>query len=117
MKAALLVGWGPIIPGREKTAAQVLDEAMHYLTAAKEQGRLDTIDVVLLEPHGGDMHGFVLLRGEQDALARLRHEPEFLRTIVAVQLVHEKVRVTGAYTGAEMQALMQIWGEQEQRLL
>lgn len=117
MKAALLVGWGPIIPGREATAAQVLDEAMHYLTTVKEQGRLDTIDAVLLEPHGGDMHGFVLLRGDANALVRLRCEAAFVRTIVAVQLVHEKVKVTGAYMQAEMQALMQMWDEQEKRLL
>lgn len=117
MKAALLVGWGPIIPGREKAAAQVLDEAMHYLAAAKERGHLGTIDVVLLEPHGGDMQGFVLVRGEQDALTRLRHEPEFLRAIVAVQLVHSKVRVVGAYTGPEMQTLMRVWAEEEDRLL
>lgn len=41
MKAALFDGWGAIIPGGEKTAARVSGEAMQYLTALKEQGRLD----------------------------------------------------------------------------
>ena len=117
MKATLLVGWGAIIPGREKKAAQVLREAMGYLAALKDEGRLDAIDAVLLEPHGGDLAGFVLLRGEPQQLAALRAEPAFVRTIVAVQLVHTGVRVVPACEGAAMHSLMQVWDEQEERLL
>ncbi|OJU89758.1 MAG: hypothetical protein BGO13_06110 [Burkholderiales bacterium 66-5] len=117
MQGTLLVGWGAIIPGREKQAAQVLGEAMGYLTALKCEGRLDGMDAVLLEPHGGELEGFVLLRGDAAQLAALRAEPAFVRTIVAVQLVHAKVRVVAAFEGAAMQSLMGIWDEQEDRLL
>jgi len=116
-KGALFVGWGSIITGREKTAAQVLNEAMNYLHTLQNEGKLDALDVVLLEPHGGDLDGFVLVKGDKEFLAKLRVEEEFVKIIVAVQLVHIKVGVVWAYSGREMQSLFQIWGQQEEKLI
>lgn len=116
-KGALFVGWGAIIPGREKTASAVLGEAAGYLQQLQRDGKIDAFDVVLLEPHGGDLEGFVMVKGEKESLATLRVSEEFQRLIVGVQLVHAKVGVTGAYTGAEMQTVMRLWDEQEERLL
>jgi hypothetical protein len=116
-KGALFVGFGAIIPGREKTASMVLGTAMEYLQRLREQGVLDGVETVLLEPHGGELEGFVLVKGDKDALARLRVDHEFIKNIVAVQLVHTKVGVVGAYAGAEMQALLSTWDDQETALL
>ena len=113
----LFVGWGAIVPGREKTAARVLGEAMQYLQGQKEERTIEDFEVVLLEPHGGELEGFVLVKGAKESLAQLRSSPDFLRVIVGVQLVHSKVGVVGAYTGAEMGQLLQIWDEQESNLL
>jgi len=71
---------------------------------------------VALEPHGGDLAGFVLIRGDKEEVAKLRGDDEFVRTMVSVQLVHSKVGVVGAYIGAEMQSLFQMWDEQEAKL-
>ena len=116
MKSALFVGWGALIPGREKTARSVLGEAMQYLRRLQKEGTIDSIEAVALEPHGGDLNGFVLVKGDQERLARLRVEDEFVRIIVGVQLVHSNVGVVGAYTGAEMQSLFAIWDQQEEKL-
>ena len=116
-KGALFVGWGSIITGREKTAAQVLNEAMKYLQTLQNDGKLDALDVVLLEPHGGDLEGFVLVKGDKEFLAKLRVEEEFVKIIVGAQLVHIKVGVVWAYSGREMQSLFQIWGQQEEKLI
>ncbi len=116
-KGALFVGWGSIIAGREKVAARVLAEAMQYLTRLEREGRIESVEVVLLEPHGGDLEGFVLVKGERDAIARLRVDPEFVEVIVGVQLVHARVGVVGAYTGAEMLSLLELWDRQEVKVL
>jgi hypothetical protein len=73
--------------------------------------------VVILEPHGGDLGGFVLVKGVKESIAKLRVEDEFVRLIISVQLVHQKVGVVGAYTDAEMQTLFQMWDEQEEKLI
>ena len=48
---------------------------MEYLQALKKEGKLDSIDVILLELHGGELEGFVL-KGEKEFLAKLRVEEE-----------------------------------------
>jgi hypothetical protein len=116
-KGALFVGWGSIITVREKVAPAVLNEAMNYLHGLKNEGKLDSIDVVLLEPHGGELEGFVLIKGDKTELANLRVSNDFVKMIVGVQLVHTKVGVVWAYSGAEMQSLFKMWDEQEARLL
>jgi len=116
-QGALFVGWGAIIAGREKSAARVLGEARQYLQGLQSRGLIDSAELVLLEPHGGDLEGFVLIKGEREAIARLRIDPEFTAVIVGVQLVHQKVGVVGAHTGAALGALLQTWDQQEARLL
>jgi hypothetical protein len=116
-KGALFVGWGSIITGREKAAAKVLGEAMQYCISLQQDGKIDSFEVVALEPHGGDLQGFVMVKGEREAIARLRVDDEFVRVIVGVQLVHSNVGVIGAYTGAEMQSLFRVWDERENELI
>lgn len=116
-KGALFVGWGEIIPGREKAAQAALSDAMQYCKRLQQQGSIDSFEVVILEPHGGDLAGFVLLKGDREAIAHLRVNDKFVSVIVGVQLVHRKVGVVGAYTGAEMQSLFAVWDEQEEKLI
>ncbi|GHO96201.1 hypothetical protein KSF_062490 [Reticulibacter mediterranei] len=58
-----------------------------------------------------------MLEGDKESITQLRAEDEFVKIIVGVQLVHRRVRVVGAYTGAEMQSLFTMWDEQEEKLL
>jgi len=116
-QGTLFVGWGSIVAGREKIASKVLGEAMGYLQGLKAAGTIESVDVVLLEPHGGELEGFVLIKGDRAKLAQLRVDDEFVKVIVGVQLVHSKVGVVGGYSGAEMQSLLQVWEQQENRLL
>lgn len=116
-KGALLVGWGEIIPGREKAAQATLNNAMQYIIRLQQEGKIDRFEVVALEPHGSDLNGFVFITGDRETVAQLRAEDEFVSVMVGVQLVHRNVRVVGAYTGAEMQSLFAMWDEQEDKLL
>lgn len=116
-KAALFIGWGAIIPGREKKAEEVLHESVAYCTRLQQQGVIDSFEAFFLEPHGGELEGFVIVRGDKDSIAKLRLDEEFQSTIVAVQLVHTKVGVVGAYTGRELQSVAALWSKQEARIL
>ncbi|MGG1553924.1 hypothetical protein [Paenibacillus ferrarius] len=116
-KGSLLVGWGEIIPGREKAAKATLNNAMQYCVRLQLEGKIENFEVVLLEPHGGDLSGFVLITGDKDTVAKLRVEDEFVSMMVAVQLVHRNVKVVGAYTGGALHALFGMWDEQEEKLL
>jgi hypothetical protein len=115
-KGALFVGRGALIPGREAAAQRVLEEAVQYLTALQRNGTIDSFELVALEPHGGDLAGFVLVKGDREAIARLRTSNEFARIVARVQLVHSNVGVVGAYTGPEMGALFELFDRQREEL-
>ena len=100
---ALMIGWGSAVRGREQKALQVFNEAIQYYAQLQQRGEIESFEPVILEPHGGDLGGFLLLKGEQDALSRLRTSDEFLRFNARGALCLEHFGVVGAAVGEELQ--------------
>ena len=96
---ALFIGWGAVVRGREKQALQVFQESMEYYGRLQQEGRIEGFDVVLLAPHGGDMNGFVVLRGDRQALEDVRFSDEFERLLVRAASIIDAPGVVPAYTG------------------
>lgn len=96
---ALFLGWGPVVRGRELKSLEVFQEALEYYGQLQQAGRLESFEPVFLAPHGGDLGGFVLARGERKALDEIASSPEFLRIIARAAAVVDNVGVIPAYTG------------------
>jgi hypothetical protein len=96
---ALFIGWGAVVRGREKRALQVFQESTDYYGRLQQEGAIDSFDVVLLSPHGGDLNGFVLLRGDRAKLAEIRFSDEFQRLLVRASGIIDSLGVVIAYTG------------------
>ncbi len=107
----LFVGFGFPVRGREQQAADVFQEAYGYYNRLAENGEIDSVEVFFLEPHGGDLGGFFLLRGERDNIARLRASDEFQRIGSRAQMVVESFGVVGAETGERIQHQMDMFME------
>ena len=97
--SGLFIGWGEVVRGRERRALEVFNESVQYYADLQNQGEIESFEVVLLEPHGGDLQGFVLLRGDSERLARLRVDREFQRRVSRAALVIDKAGVVGALLG------------------
>jgi hypothetical protein len=110
--SVLLFGWGVPIPGRETKALQVFGEAVEYFARLERDGRIEGMEPMLLEEHGGDLGGFFLIRGDHDGLARLRGDDEFQRMVARAGLVVSNVGVVAGMTGERLQRLMAMWQEQ-----
>jgi hypothetical protein len=95
----LFIGFGYPVRGREQKATQVFGEAVEFFGQRQQEGGIESFEGVFLEPHGGDLGGFFIVRGEKDALARLRASEEFLRLNTRAQLVVESFGVVGAQLG------------------
>jgi hypothetical protein len=104
-KGALFIGWGPAVRGRERKALQVFQEAVSYYQRLQQNGQIDSFEPVALEPHGGDLSGFLLVKGDADKLAQLRLDQEFVNLNTRAQLVVDNFGVVGGVFGAELQAL------------
>jgi hypothetical protein len=102
-KGALFIGWGQPIPGREQKALQLFEEALQVYARLQQQGEIESFEPIALEPHGGDLDGFILIRGDADSLARLRISADFVSLTTRAQLLLTNVGVVGAWYGEELQ--------------
>ena len=96
---ALFIGWGEIVRGRESKAVDVFNESVQYYTQLQQDGRIESMDVYFLELHGGDLAGFVPLRGEGEELDRIRRSPEFERLETRAGMIADRTGVVNAVSG------------------
>ncbi len=61
---ALFIGWGAGVPGRERQGLQVFNEGLQYYAGLQQRREIESFEPVLLEPHGGDLYGFILIKGD-----------------------------------------------------
>ena len=102
-EAGLFIGWGEPITGREAKGLEVFAEALAYYGKAEQEGRVESQEAVFLGPHGGDLGGFILIRGSEAQIAALRAEDEFERIITRATLVVQNVGVVDAALGDGLQ--------------
>lgn len=100
--AALVIGWGDTKPGRERNAVQLFKESLQYMTRLVADGSVASVEPFFLEPHGGDLEGFWIVRGDLDKLSALRVDDEFQKFAVRAQAVVEGFRVIAAITGERL---------------
>lgn len=98
-KSTLFIGWGAPVTGREAVSLKVFQEAQEYYAGLQRKGDIDSMEPFLLEEHGGDLHGFFLIRGEQGKLDALRSREDFVRLTAKADLVVQNIGIVTAYTG------------------
>jgi hypothetical protein len=110
--AALFIGWGQVVRGREKRAIQVFNESVEYWGGLQGDGKIEDFEVALLTPHGGDLQGFALLRGSEEQIGALRADEEFQRRVVRADQIIESQGVVDAAIGDGIaRAMAQYQGE------
>jgi len=97
----MFVGWGEPIAGRERQGIAVFGEALEYVGGQQQAGVIEDHQVVILSPHGNDLQGFILMRGERDKLQALVSSPEWSRIISRAGYVAHHVGVVPAFFGSE----------------
>ena len=100
----LFLGWGNPVRGRERNALSVFQESMEYWGRLQSDGTIESLQVALLNPHGGDLNGFAILQGDADKLDQLRGSDEFQRIITRANLIVESLGVVPGVTGNELAA-------------
>lgn len=111
-EAGLFIGWGEVARGREKEAVELFNEILEYYGSLQEEGEIENFEPVFLEPHGGDLAGFVLLRGDAEKLAALRVSETFAQYSIRAGLVVDGFGVVGADLAERLQRQMVYYTEQ-----
>jgi hypothetical protein len=114
---AIFVGFGRAARARERQANEWFDNARQFYADLEEQGAIDSVEVVLLQPHGGDLTGFFLIRGSRDQLDRLRDHETFRRLNARAPLVYDNVGVVPAYVGEGLAGQYELYRSQVEEQL
>lgn len=115
--SALFIGFGFPVRGRERQSLKVFNEVSDYYSRLQQQGEIESFEPVLLEPHGGELGGFFLLRGDQDKLSRVRGSEEFEQLTLRAELIVDNVGVTGAVIGDRLMSQMSVFARQIEELV
>ena len=103
-KGALFLGWGTnAVNGREEATVRVFNESIQYYMQLQQEGQIDSFEPVFLEPHGGDLGGFILMKGDRDKLNQIRYSDEFVRLTNRAASVIDNIGIVSAYVGEEME--------------
>ncbi len=100
--SALLITWGPAAAGRERHAVELFRESLEFFTKLVGERRIASVEPFFVEPYGGTLDGFFLIRGEQRELAMLRIDDDFRKMAVKAQVVMQNFAVIGAITGKRL---------------
>jgi hypothetical protein len=73
----LFIGWNRAVHGRERDSLEAFGTAIGFLTNQVGAGKVQSFEPVLLDRHGGDLNGFLLVRGSAANLAALADSDEF----------------------------------------
>jgi len=109
--SVVFVGFGPPVRGREEKAIDVFGEAVAYYTSLQGGGEIESFEAVFLEPHGGDLGGFFLLRGDADKLSAVRGSDAFGRLTTRAGLVVDGLGVVSGFTGEGIASQMALYQE------
>lgn len=109
--AAIFLGWGQAIAGKEQQAIKVFNEAVQYWGRLQQEGQIESFEPVQLEPHGGDLAGCCIIRGDRSKLSNLRFSEEFQRMNARASIVVEHLGVVDAHIGEDLQRGFQRFGQ------
>ena len=97
--AGLFFRWGPPVRGREAKGLEVFTEVLSFCAGQQDSGAIESYEVVIIGPHGGDLYGFILARGSEEQVADLRASEETQRLMTRAGLVVEQFGVLNAAVG------------------
>ena len=106
----IFYGWNRSVPGREQTSAQHFQEYLGYLAELQQNGAIDSFEVILLSPHGGDLNGFFLIRGDNDQLNTLQASDEYQTHVTRGGFHLQGSGAIRGVTGAGVADWMNRWG-------
>ena len=105
----ILFGWNRPQTGREKMSGEHFGDFVDYLGGLQKQGDIDGFDIVFLEPHGGDLNGFFLIRGSAESLDRVITSSAWSDHMVRATLHLESPGYIRGFTGDKVMDRMQLW--------
>jgi hypothetical protein len=100
----MFVGWNRPVVGREGKAVELFNSFLAFMGKQQQQNVIESFEPVFLQGHGGDLNGFVLIRGDKLKLATLRTTNEWLDLYTQISINTENFGVIDGWVGEGVKA-------------
>lgn len=107
----LFIGWGIPVRGREERGLEVFNDAVGLYGRMQQEGRIESFDVVLLDPNGGSLEGYMELHGSAEQLSEIRDSDDFRRMLVDASLIIDDLRLVDGYANEGVAREMALYQE------
>lgn len=87
----------------------LFNDATAYYIRLQQAGVIESFEPVILSPHGGDLSGFIMLRGDRAKLDALKGNEEFIRLNSRASMMLDNLGVIDAQIGASLAASLAIY--------
>ncbi|MFC1848477.1 hypothetical protein ACFLXV_04130 [Chloroflexota bacterium] len=109
--AVLLIGWNRVVAGREQQAMGLFQKGLEYYAKSQSEGKIESYEPVLLSAHGGDLNGFILVKGDAQKLSELRREDAFIENVVEAGFCLEGFGVIDGSIGDRVTDVLSRWSK------
>jgi hypothetical protein len=110
--SGLFIGWGEVVRGREDRALDVFNETVEMYGQMQADGRIESFDLALLNPHGGELQGFAMLRGSEAQIDAAGRDEDFQRLMTKASLVVDDLGIIPAAINEGLARAMAIYQEE-----
>ena len=107
--SGMMIGWDRVTPGDNIAAVALWSEMLVYFKRMHAEGLVEKFEPVLLGAYGGNLNGFILIRGEQKHLDKIRNSDGFLALVVKANKTLTGFRVLRAHYGEEVHKILRIY--------
>jgi hypothetical protein len=98
-ESVLFIPWNRAVPGREQKSLELFAQAQAFFGKLRNEGKIASFETFFLAPHGSQLNGFVLLRGETQHLDELRRSDAFQDLFTAINVNLLGLGVIPGFTG------------------
>ncbi len=107
----LFIGWNRVVAGREQQAMQLWQKSLEFYGDLQSKGRIESFEPVLLSAHGGDLNGFIMIRGDADKLAGVREDNVFTDLAVEAKYCLDGFGIIPGYIGDSIMDQLSRWSK------
>jgi len=107
----VFIGWNRPVVGREKQAMQLFQKSMEYYSNLQKDGKIESFEAVILAAHGGDLNGFVMLKGDAKKLAEIGSEDTFVQLSIEGGYCLDGLGVVPGYVGEGVTKVLTQWSK------
>ena len=73
----IFMGWNRPVVSREQQAFQLFQKSMEFWAKLQADGRIESFEPVILSAHGGDLNGFIIIKGDANKLSEILEDDNF----------------------------------------